>query len=59
MDHDHYIDLICQQGCDSVREVISTLEQGRDVDYLPRLEGEERQQLLVELKAVMAVYDQQ
>ena len=67
------IELICEQGCTVVRKYIEVLEvkkqylemKGSDSyqtsDLLPDLLGEttltQRQEILDELKAIMAVYD--
>jgi len=51
------IDALCQCGCDAVRATISALESGVVVPQIETLSENERQQVLDELKAVMAVYD--
>lgn len=51
------IDALCQCGCDAVRATISAMESGVAVPQVETLSDEERQMVLAELKAVMAVYD--
>lgn len=53
------IELICQQGCTVVREVIGKLEQHVPVGELQHLNDAELLLVLTELRAVMSVYDQQ
>jgi len=53
------IELICQQGCTVVREVIVKLEQKKDVAELNHLNDEQKQSVLNELKTIMSVYDQE
>jgi len=52
------IELICQQGCTVVREVIIKLEQQHMVAELDHLDDDQKQVVLTELKTVMSVYDQ-
>ena len=52
------IELICQQGCTVVREIIVKLEQHHKVAELDHLDDEQKQLVLTELKTVMSVYDQ-
>lgn len=51
------IEMICKQGCTSVREVINRLEDGQLVDELKHLETKEQDHVLHELKTIMSVYD--
>jgi 4-hydroxy-3-methylbut-2-en-1-yl diphosphate synthase IspG/GcpE len=51
------IDALCQCGCDAVRATITAMESGVVVPQVETLSEEERQVVLEELKAVMAVYD--
>ncbi len=51
------IDALCQCGCDAVRATITAMESGVVVPQVETLSEEERQAVLEELKAVMAVYD--
>ena len=53
------IESICEQGCDRVNTVIAALEAGHAVGETAELAGTERQQVLYELKAIMAVYDRE
>lgn len=52
------IELICNQGCRVVRDVIVSLEQQNKVDGLDHLDEDQKQQVLFDLKAVMSVYDE-
>jgi len=57
--HD-YIEQICQQGCGIVRQHIEALEQATPNQPLKLLQGinkTQQQEILRELKAIMAVYD--
>ncbi|VAW97146.1 hypothetical protein MNBD_GAMMA23-1283 [hydrothermal vent metagenome] len=57
--HD-YVEQICQQGCDIVRQHIEALEQATPSPSLELLQGlnkAQQQEILKELKAIMAVYD--
>jgi len=51
------VTLICELGCARVREVIALLEQGRCPPETAEASAAERQQILHELRAIMAVYD--
>lgn len=51
------LEYIGQQGCDNVRQVIGALEHGSVPQSLQDLDRHERNQLLSELKGIMAVYD--
>ena len=51
------VDALCQCGCDAVRATIEAMEVGGEVPQLQTLGSEEREVVLDELKAVMAVYD--
>jgi hypothetical protein len=51
------VDALCQCGCDAVRATIKAMEIGAEIPQLQTLGHEERQLVLAELKAVMAVYD--
>ena len=51
------VTLICELGCVRVREVITTLQQGGATPETEDASEHERQQILHELQAIMAVYD--
>ena len=51
------IESICERGCDRVNEVIYVLERGNSVDETRALDKSDQQRVLMELKAIMAVYD--
>ena len=59
MSRSQCIELICEQGCTAVREVIIKLEQHQLVNELEHLASDEKDAVLKELKAVMSVYDEQ
>ena len=48
---------LCGDGCQAVNGYIEQLERGGSVPQTEILSYEERQELLVELKSIMAVYD--
>ena len=51
------VTLICELGCVRVREVMRALERGDTTPETAGANAEERQQILRELAAIMAVYD--
>ncbi len=51
------IESICGLGCDRVNEIIDTLERGNSVDETRALDTSDQLRVLMELKAIMAVYD--
>jgi len=51
------IESICELGCDRVNEIIDTLEAGDSVEEVNGLDKTKQQDVLNELKAIMAVYD--
>lgn len=53
---DHYIEILCQKGCRSVRDDIKLLEQGVILPELKVLDDLSRKKVLKELRAIMAVY---
>lgn len=53
----HCIDNICQLGCDGVRNTIVAIENGESPEQVNLLGSEDKQQVLIELKDIMAVYD--
>ena len=50
------VESICEQGCERVNAIITALESGHAVAETAELGNTERQQVLYELKAIMAVY---
>ena len=52
------IEVLCLCGCEAVRATISAMESGAVVPQVQTLSEEQRQMVLNELKAVMAVYDE-
>ncbi|MDX5363166.1 MAG: hypothetical protein LPJ91_03285 [Pseudazoarcus pumilus] len=54
---DTVIELLCQQGCQSVRHAISRIEQGETPCGTEGLSPAECHAVLAELRAIMAVYD--
>ena len=53
---DQSIEALCQQGCRSVMEAITALEQGEEVAGMAAFNGQERDLILNELREIMAVY---
>lgn len=51
------IEAVCEAGCEAVRASIQTLESGNQVALTDDLTKEETQQVLLELKTIMSVYD--
>jgi hypothetical protein len=51
------VEAVCLLGCDAVRATIAALETGLPVAQAEGLDTEQRNHLLAELKAIMAVYD--
>ena len=51
------IEAVCEAGCEAVRASIQTLESGNQVALTDDLSPEECQQVLIELKSLMSVYD--
>ncbi|MDD5329019.1 MAG: hypothetical protein PHX38_03380 [Sulfuricella sp.] len=54
----HCVETLCQKGCKEVSRLILTLERGEPVAEVLELPPAERQAVLDELKAIMAVYDE-
>ncbi len=52
------IEAVCEAGCGVVRASIATLESGHSVALTDDLNSEETQQVLLELKTIMSVYDE-
>lgn len=50
------VEILCHKGCKEVSQVIFALEQGEPVAEAGHLDPDERQKVLTELKAIMAVY---
>lgn len=54
----HIIEQICTNGCDRVNEIIEQLEHNHCIDETSTLDKDESRIVLQELKAIMAVYEQ-
>lgn len=54
---EHCIELLCNQGCQSVWHSIEVIESGEKLSAMDGLSGEECRQVLEELKSIMAVYN--
>jgi hypothetical protein len=50
------IETLCHKGCKEVTQIILALERGDPLEEVRDLSEEERQAVLDELKAIMAVY---
>jgi len=55
-DIDSCLEQICEQGCQTVNQVIQQLEQCQTIDVARHLESVQQKILLQELKKIMAVY---
>ena len=53
------VESICELGCERVNEIIALIEAGTVVDEVSALDRDEQNRVLRELKAIMAVYDQE
>lgn len=51
------VETLCECGCDAVRATISAMEAQLPVSQTEGMSDEQQQQVLDELKAIMAVYD--
>ena len=51
------VESLCGDGCQAVNGYIEQLERGGSVPQTELLSYEDRQELLRELKSIMAVYD--
>ncbi len=51
------IESICELGCGRVNEIIDALAFGDSVEEINGLDKTDQQWVLIELKAIMAVYD--
>lgn len=51
------IEMICEEGCTSVNNIIIALEKGEPSKYTTDLDNNEVQVVLIELKEIMAVYE--
>jgi len=51
------VEAICAEGCNHVRDVIRRLEAGNPPPELRMLDADARRCILLELQAIMAVYD--
>ena len=51
------IEILCNQGCGSVRKVISAMEVGQQPPETESLNNDERLVVLNELRSIIAIYD--
>ena len=54
----HIIEQLCTTGCERVNEVIEILERQESIEETHQLNTQESEFVLLELKAIMAVYEQ-
>lgn len=54
----HLIEQLCTTGCERVNEVIEILEREESIEETRELSAEESEFVLLELKTIMAVYEQ-
>ena len=53
------VESICELGCERVNEIIALIEAEKAVDEVSALDRDEQNRVLHELRAIMAVYDQE
>ena len=53
---DRCVEVMCHKGCKTLWADIEALQNGITLPEVESLSGSEREQVLVELKAIMAVY---
>jgi len=51
------VEALCHDGCRTVRQHITAIEQGQELPQMQHLNHTEASQVLLELKTIMAVYD--
>jgi hypothetical protein len=51
------VDQLCEDGCKAVGHYIDEIESGSDPMPMKQLQPTDREQVLAELKSIMAVYD--
>ena len=51
------IETICELGCERVNEIIDSLESGTGVSETTGLDESDQRMVLMELKEIMAVYE--
>ena len=54
---DRCVEIMCRKGCKTLRAEINALQDGVEVPEVASLSAVEREQVLSELKAIMAVYE--
>ncbi len=53
----HCIEVLCLKGCSEVTRIIGVLERNEAQTETDALDAEEREEVVRELRAIMAVYD--
>lgn len=53
---DETVEVICQKGCQTVRDDLAILKRGKKLAEIEHLNHEERKVVYTELKSIMAVY---
>lgn len=53
------VEKICTSGCQRVYEIINILDNKGDLTETDQLTAKEREQILLELKHIMSVYEDQ
>lgn len=53
------IERICATGCERVNEVIEIMERLENIEETQKLNSQETEFVLLELKAIMAVYEKE
>jgi len=54
---DDVVEKLCNEGCQAVHLYIQQLEQNNPVELLNGLSNKDKEKILHELRAIMAVYD--
>jgi hypothetical protein len=54
---DHAVEALCQKGCKALWTDISLMEDGKILRELEGLDKDQRKQVLLEIKTIMAVYE--
>jgi len=52
-----YLELLCQNGCETVNATIEAMEKNQAISLTENLSDDERTIVLQELKAIMSVYE--
>ncbi|WP_456405948.1 hypothetical protein [Thiolapillus sp.] len=53
---DHVVEILCLKGCKALWADIDSMEKGQMLPELQSLDTQQQQQVLKEIKSIMAVY---